>query len=129
MSFQATTQLFHVDFLAHQVLQAMDNKVETGQDTVEAHSVTHQVCDDNTTPVNEKFKVDTVHNDEALKVLASYHGDPTWDAEQEKEVRTKIDRRLLPILAITFGLQYYDKTMISQAVSLSFLFLKNSIND
>ncbi|KAH8696466.1 MFS transporter [Talaromyces proteolyticus] len=59
--------------------------------------------------------VDTVHGDEATTVLANYHGDPTWDDDEEKRVKRKIDYRLLPILCATYGLQYYDKTMLSQA--------------
>jgi hypothetical protein len=61
--------------------------------------------------------VDTVHNDEAVKVLAHYSGDQTWTELEEKKLRRKIDRRLLSILCITYGLQYYDKAMLSQAVS------------
>lgn len=53
--------------------------------------------------------VDTVHNDEALKVLVNYHGEKTWTPEEEKKIRRKIDRRLMPILCISYGLQYYDK--------------------
>jgi MFS family permease len=60
-------------------------------------------------------RVDTRHNDEAVTVLASYSGPQTWDDKEEQQVRKKIDRRLLPILVICYGLQYYDKAMISQA--------------
>ena len=49
--------------------------------------------------------VDTVHNDEAVKVLANYAGEETWTEKEEKLVRRKIDRRLLPILCATYGLQ------------------------
>ncbi|KAF2727747.1 MFS transporter [Polyplosphaeria fusca] len=59
--------------------------------------------------------VDTVHQDEALKVLAQYAGDATWTPEEEKKIIRKIDRRLVSILCITYGLQYYDKAMLSQA--------------
>lgn len=59
--------------------------------------------------------VDTVHNDEATKVLASYTGDEHWTPEEEKLLVRKIDRRLLPLLILTYGLQYYDKAMLSQA--------------
>lgn len=62
-------------------------------------------------------KVDTVHNDEALKVLANYHGDQEWVDKEEKKLRRKIDWRLMPVLCATYGLQYYDKAMLSQAVS------------
>lgn len=118
----------YVDELTHRISQIMNNKVDKGHD-MEAHQVTHlEVCNDNASPVKEKGNVDTVHNDEALKVLTAYDGDPTWVPEQEKKVRMKIDRRLLPILAVTFGLQYYDKTMISQAVGVSISFPNAKIN-
>lgn len=67
--------------------------------------------------LKKSITVDTLHNDEALKVLANYQGDETWTAEEEKKLTRKIDRRLLSILCITYGLQYYDKAMLSQAVS------------
>ncbi|KAF2012447.1 allantoate permease [Aaosphaeria arxii CBS 175.79] len=59
--------------------------------------------------------VDTVHQDEAMKVLTAYHGEETWTPQEEKIVRRKIDWKLLPVLCITYGLQYYDKAMLSQA--------------
>lgn len=59
--------------------------------------------------------VDTVHQDEALKVLAQYAGDKGWTAEEEKTLTRKIDWKLIPLLCITYGLQYYDKAMLSQA--------------
>lgn len=62
--------------------------------------------------------VDTLHNDEAVKVLAAYHGNEEWTEAEEKRVVKKIDRRLLPLLILTYGVQYYDKAMLSQAVSI-----------
>ncbi|KAI9880071.1 MAG: hypothetical protein M1823_006768, partial [Watsoniomyces obsoletus] len=59
--------------------------------------------------------IDTLHNDESLKVLAQYAGDEHWEPSEEKKLVRKIDRRLLSILCITYGLQYYDKAMLSQA--------------
>lgn len=46
-------------------------------------------------------KIDTVHNDEALKVLAQEHGEDVWDAAEEKRLLRKLDRKLLPILCLT----------------------------
>ncbi|KAJ5783075.1 hypothetical protein N7457_004849 [Penicillium paradoxum] len=64
----------------------------------------------------EKHKtVDTVHTDEAFKVIANYSGDETWSEEEEKKLLRKIDWHLMPILCVTYGLQYYDKAMFSQA--------------
>lgn len=66
--------------------------------------------------------IDTLHNDEALKVLAQYSGDEHWEPAEEKKLLHKIDRRLLSILCCTYGLQYYDKAMLAQAVNLLSLF-------
>lgn len=71
-----------------------------------------------TDQLKNQGEIDTVHNDEATKVLATYRGDLSWEPGEERRVRTKIDKRLLPIMCVTYGLQYYDRTMISQAVSL-----------
>jgi hypothetical protein len=60
--------------------------------------------------------IDTVHNDEAMRVLATYTGDEAWTEAEENKLRCKIDWKLMPVLCITYGLQYYDKAMLSQAV-------------
>lgn len=59
--------------------------------------------------------VDTLHNDEAVKVLARHGSNETWTPGEEKKLRRMIDRKLLTILCITYGLQYYDKAMLGQA--------------
>ncbi|KAK3709731.1 hypothetical protein LTR37_010758 [Vermiconidia calcicola] len=58
---------------------------------------------------------DTVHKDEAIKVLANYDGDLHWTDQEEKVLTRKIDKRLMPILILTYGLQYYDEAMLAQA--------------
>ena len=70
--------------------------------------------------LKQVLTVDTVHQDEALKVLGRYSGDLTWTPKDEKKLVTKIDRKLLPLLVITYGLQYYDKAMLSQAVTFTY---------
>jgi hypothetical protein len=60
--------------------------------------------------------IDTIHQDEALRVLAQYAGDETWTPEEEKRLVRKIDKKLISLLVVTYGLQYYDKAMLSQAV-------------
>jgi len=80
--------------------------ISVGKDTNAAHLE----------ELKKTITVDTLHNDEALKVLANYQGEETWTVEEEKKLTRKIDRRLLSILCITYGLQYYDKAMLSQAV-------------
>jgi hypothetical protein len=63
-----------------------------------------------------KHEVETIHNDEAVRVIANYDGDLHWSEQEEKTLVRTIDRRLMPILILTYGLQYYDKAMLSQAV-------------
>jgi hypothetical protein len=64
----------------------------------------------------KKAALDTTHTDEAMKILANYDGDETWTEEEEKHLVKRIDRKLLSLLVCTYGLQYYDKAMLSQAV-------------
>lgn len=60
--------------------------------------------------------VDTIHGDEAIKSMAGYAGEREWSPAEEKRLVRKIDRKLLPVMALSYGLQYYDKTLLSQAV-------------
>jgi hypothetical protein len=78
------------------------------------------VADHIETSPNETEKIDTTHTDEAIKVLARYAGDDSWEPSEEKRLVLKIDWRLLPLLCMTYGLQYYDKAMLSQAVPTLF---------
>lgn len=59
--------------------------------------------------LKKSMEVNTVHNDEAMKIIANYDGQETWDKPEERKLRKKIDRRLLPILCVTYALQYFDK--------------------
>lgn len=54
--------------------------------------------------LQKTVNVDTVHGDEATIVLANYQGEPTWDDDEEKRVKRKIDCRLIPLLCATYGL-------------------------
>jgi hypothetical protein len=61
--------------------------------------------------------------DQAVWVLNNYHGDLNWTEEEEKRLVRRIDKKLLPLLFITYALQYYDKAMLSQTVrTLWYLF-------
>lgn len=73
--------------------------------------IAHQHIEDSK-PAN----VDTFHGDEAIKSMADYAGEREWNPEEEKRLLRKMDRKLLPIMALSYGLQYYDKTLLSQAV-------------
>jgi hypothetical protein len=46
-------------------------------------------------------EVDTVHQDEAMKVLGAYAGDEAWTEAEEKKLRRKIDWKLMPVLCAT----------------------------
>ena len=66
--------------------------------------------------LGKTITVDVKRNDEAVQVLVNYAGDQSWSHEEEIKLLRKIDFRVLPILCLTYGLQYYDKAMLSQAV-------------
>jgi len=66
--------------------------------------------------------LDTVHGDEAVKILALHTGPETWEPSEEKRLVRKIDRKLLTILCLTYGLQV-SKTPRNQVVALE----RNSI--
>lgn len=59
--------------------------------------------------------IDTLHSDEAIRVLAQYAGDLDWTPEEERRLVRRLDRKLISLLVTTYGLQYYDKAMLSQA--------------
>lgn len=65
--------------------------------------------------------IDTYRQDEAVRVIQEYiagGGQQDWSELEEKRLKRKVDWKLIPVLAITFFFQYYDKTIMSQAVSL-----------
>lgn len=69
--------------------------------------------DDDSNQINHHD--DDVPDDEAAKVLRAYDGPAEWTATEERQLRNRVDRRLMPVLCLTYGLQYYDKAMLSQA--------------
>lgn len=48
--------------------------------------------------------------DEALKVLAHAHDQPPITPEEERALLRKVDMRVIPMLFITTGLQFADKS-------------------
>lgn len=81
------------------------------------HNEHHDSIEETIAEAKQAVEIDTVHKDEAMKVLATYDGDLHWTPDEEKKLVRRIDKRLMPILILTYGLQYYDKAMLSQAVS------------
>ena len=54
--------------------------------------------------------------DEALKVLAGHEGEVIiLTPEDERKLLRKIDRNLMPLLCLVYGLNYLDKTTVSYA--------------
>lgn len=90
---------------------ATPEKIETPSNRKDDAAVDPDQLED----LKNTITVDTVHGDEAVKVLASYDGDQVWTEQEEKKLVRKIDRRLLSIMVTTYGLQYYDKAMLAQA--------------
>lgn len=80
-------------------------------------STTPKTHGEETLEIEKVDSFDTIHQDEAVKVLGTYGGGQTWTKEEESKLRRKIDWRLMPVLCLTYGMQYYDKAMLGQAVS------------
>lgn len=80
--------------------------------SIEAQGNTPQTLED----LKHTRTIDTIHQDEALRVLAQYAGDESWTPDEEKKLVRRLDKKLISLLIVTYGLQYYDKAMLSQAV-------------
>lgn len=64
--------------------------------------------------------IDVAQFDEALKIVEDHirsGGQESWTEQEEKALRRKVDWRLIPVICLSYGLQAYDKAMLSQAVS------------
>ena len=73
------------------------------------------VVRDETTPqtlegLSKTKTIDTVHNDEALRVLAQYAGNTSWTPEEEKKLVRKVDLYLFPMIWLMYLLSYMDRT-------------------
>lgn len=65
--------------------------------------------------------IDTFRYDEATKIITDYTGGggaQEWSESEEKRLRRKIDWRVVPILSFSFFLQFYDKSILAQAVRM-----------
>ncbi|CAH0020169.1 unnamed protein product [Clonostachys rhizophaga] len=89
----------------------MEESHEEGQKSCKAPESNHVEDMEATKPA----ETSTHHDDEGMKVIATYAGDTEWTEEEEKRLVRKIDLRLLTILTVSYGLQFYDKTMLGQA--------------
>lgn len=77
------------------------------------------VGDDLERTINPIQLVDSFHKDEAAHVIEEYTargGAREWADSEERKLRRKIDARLLPVLVGTLVMQYYDKSIMAQAV-------------
>lgn len=99
----------------------MSEEINKDIEVVETKSDGHARFSNEKTLRNAE-SVDSFHHDQAAKVLVDYKaagGPEEWSSLEEKNLIRKIDRRLLPVLAFTFFLTWYDKGILSQAVSIS----------
>lgn len=63
--------------------------------------------------------IDTFHYDEATRIVADYTaggGAQQWSESEETYLRRKVDWRVIPILSFSFFMQFYDKSILAQAV-------------
>lgn len=90
------------------------------KEALDSAHTTHHVEEARAPAFEEKPKanIDNIRNDAAVNVLEQYTGNLEWSDVEEKHLVRKIDRKLMPLMFLTYGLQYYDKSMLSQAVSL-----------
>lgn len=84
---------------------AVDHTHDHDEAPIPANTIEKSTADTPTTldELKKTATIDTLHNDEAVRVLATYAGDETWTPAEEKRVVRKIDRRLLPLLILTYG--------------------------
>ncbi|KAL7003927.1 hypothetical protein EMMF5_006530 [Cystobasidiomycetes sp. EMM_F5] len=76
---------------------------------------------ENAGPRSPGEPIETVHHDEGAVIYESYKGPRTWTDAEEIAVRRRVDFRLMPVLCMTYALQYYDKAMLSQAAIVTLL--------
>lgn len=63
--------------------------------------------------------IDTFRHDEATQVIEEYTaggGAQEWSELEERRLRRKIDLKLIPVVCFTLFMQYYDKSIMAQAV-------------
>ena len=63
--------------------------------------------------------VDTLHNDEAMRVFAQDHGDDAWSPLEEKRLLRKLDWRLLPLLCFTYVTHYTSQQLCHRLTHFS----------
>lgn len=75
--------------------------VSEKEDIEKTSSGTHATADQVELNSLKTPSVDTLRNDEAIRVLAQEHGDDAWSPEEEKRLLRKLDWQLLPLLCFT----------------------------
>ncbi|KAL2842013.1 major facilitator superfamily domain-containing protein [Aspergillus pseudoustus] len=54
-------------------------------------------------------------DNDALNIISAYTGDREWTPDEERRLVRKIDLKMMSLLALSYGLQYYDKALLGQA--------------
>ncbi|KAL3445409.1 major facilitator superfamily domain-containing protein [Aspergillus insuetus] len=57
----------------------------------------------------------SIEGNQAQTIISSYTGNQEWSPTEEKRLVRKIDLHLMSLLALSYGLQYYDKALLGQA--------------
>lgn len=106
----------------------MERKGDAGVEVKELERV--ESASEKDLELSRTTSVDSAHYDEALKILEDHiknGGEESWTEQEEKRLRRKVDWRLIPVVCLSYGLQAYDKAMLSQAVSISVLKLEHLV--
>lgn len=71
------------------------------------------------TTIKSVGSIDSFHHDEAAKIIEEYtagDGVKEWTESEERRLLRKVDWKLMPILCFTLFMQFYDKSILAQAV-------------
>ncbi|KAI1283994.1 major facilitator superfamily transporter allantoate [Xylaria sp. FL0933] len=92
----------------------------SGQGSAEKPAEVGHVSD---IPKVERMHKHVVNNDadEALKIVAAHEGETiVLSGEEQRKLLRKIDRHMMPLLCVVYGINYLDKTTLSYASIVGF---------
>ncbi|KAI1346997.1 major facilitator superfamily transporter allantoate [Xylaria sp. FL0043] len=92
----------------------------SGQGSAEKPAEVGHVSD---IPKVERMRKHVVNNDadEALKIVAAHEGETiVLSGEEQRKLLRKIDRHMMPLLCVVYGINYLDKTTLSYASIVGF---------